>query len=171
MGRLIAQAGAVLVSGGIGGVMEAACRGAKSGGGLTVGVLPGRDAAEANPYVDVAVVTGMGSARNAIVVRSADAVIAIDGSYGTLSEIAHALDQGKRVVSLGSWDVARIGADPDRIRTARTPEEAVRLAVAELTRTSAGRSPASPSLPSAGSSPASGARRGRRSRGRTGARP
>lgn len=134
VGRLVAQAGAVLVCGGLGGVMEDACRGAKSAGGLTVGILPGADRAEANPFVDVAVVTGMGTARNVIVVRTADALVAVDGSFGTLSEIAHALDQGKRVISLGSWDLAAAGVDPARILTARTPEEAVRLALAEASR-------------------------------------
>lgn len=129
VGRRIAQSGASLVCGGLGGVMEAACRGAKAAGGLTIGILPGDEKESANPHVDVAVVTAMGSARNVIVVRTADALIAIDGRYGTLSEIAHALDLGKTVVSLGSWDLAAIGADADRIVTAKTAEEAVRLAL------------------------------------------
>jgi uncharacterized protein (TIGR00725 family) len=150
VGRLVAAAGAVLVCGGLGGVMEAACRGAKAAGGLTIGILPGGEAAEANASVDVSIVTAMGTARNVIVVRTADALVAVDGSYGTLSEIAHALDLGKRVVSLGSWDLGRAGVDPTRILAATTPEEAVRLALAEATRgASAGRSPVSPSLPSA----------------------
>src|SRR3990170_5769803 len=134
VGRLVAQAGAVLVCGGLGGVMEAACRGAKSAGGLTIGILPGGDRAEANPFVDVAVVTGMGTARNVIVVRTADALVAVDGSYGTLSEIAHALDQGKRGVSLGSWGLSPARVDSARILAARSPEEAVRLALAEAAR-------------------------------------
>jgi len=134
VGRLVAQAGAVLVCGGLGGVMEAACRGAKSAGGLTIGILPGGDRIEANPFVDVAVVTGMGTARNVIVVRTADALVAVDGSFGTLSEIAHALDQGKRVVSLSSWDLSALGVDPTRILAAKSPEEAVRLALAEAAR-------------------------------------
>lgn len=129
LGRLLAEAGAVVVCGGLGGVMEAACRGAKTAGGLTIGILPGGDAAEANAYVDVPIVTAMGTARNVIVVRTSEALVAVDGSFGTLSEIAHALDQGKRVVSLGSWDLAQVGVDPDRIPRARTPEEAVRLAL------------------------------------------
>jgi len=134
IGRRLAEAGAVLVCGGLGGVMEAACRGAKAAGGLTVGILPGADRGDANPYVDVPIVTAMSTARNVILVRTADAIIAIDGAYGTLSEMAHAMDQGKRVVSLGAWDLAAIGADRDRILTAETPDEAVRLALASVER-------------------------------------
>ena len=139
VGRLVAQAGAILACGGLGGVMEAACRGAKSAGGLTIGILPGADAADANPYVDIAIPTAMSTARNVILVRTADAVIAIDGAYGTLSEMAHALDQGKRVVSLGAWDLARIGADTTRLVTAETAEDAVRLALAPFKPPSANR--------------------------------
>jgi uncharacterized protein (TIGR00725 family) len=95
----------VIVSGGLRGVMEAACRGAKEAGGLTVGILPGTDRAAANAFVDVAMPTGLGEARNALVVRAADALIAVGGGYGTLSEIALALKAGKRVVGLGSWDI------------------------------------------------------------------
>jgi len=125
IGRLLAEAGAVLVCGGRGGVMAAACRGAKSAGGLTIGILPGVDARDANPWVDVPIVTGLGGARNTIVVRSADAVIAVGGAYGTLSEIAFALRWGKPLVGLGTWELARGGA-PDRgIIRAETPEEAV----------------------------------------------
>ena len=134
VGRLVAEAGGVLVCGGLEGVMEAACRGAKSVGGLTIGILPGGSKAEANPYVDVPIVTGIGAARNVIVVRTADALIAIDGAYGTLSEIAHALDLGKGVVSLGSWDLAKAGVDTSRIVAAKSPEDAVRLAMVEARR-------------------------------------
>ena len=134
IGRRLAETGAVLVCGGLGGVMEAACRGAKAAGGLTVGILPGADRGDANPYVDVPIVTAMSTARNVILVRTADAIIAIDGAYGTLSEMALAMDQGKRVVSLGAWDLAAIGADRDRILTAETPDEAVRLALASVER-------------------------------------
>jgi len=127
VGRLLAEAGAVLLCGGRGGVMAAACRGAKSAGGLTIGILPGMDASEANPWVDVPIVTGLGEARNAIVVRTAEAVIAIGGGYGTLSEIGFALKWGKRVVGLSTWELTR-GGVPDRsIIRAETPEEAVRL--------------------------------------------
>ena len=94
-----------MVCGGLGGAMEAACRGAKAEGGTTVGILPGGDRSAANPYVDVAVPTGLGEARNALVVRAADAVIAVAGGYGTLSEIALALSAGKPVVGLGTWEL------------------------------------------------------------------
>jgi len=134
VGRLLAEAGAVVVCGGLGGVMEAACRGAKSAGGLTVGILPGGDAREANPFVDLAITTGMGTARNVIVVRTADAVIAIDGAYGTLSEMAHALEQGRRIVSLGAWDLGKMGVDSERVVVAKTPEDAVRFALSGLPR-------------------------------------
>jgi uncharacterized protein (TIGR00725 family) len=129
-GRLLAEAGAVLVCGGRGGVMAAACRGAKSAGGLTVGVLPGDDASQANQWVDVPIVTGLGEARNTIVVRSAQAVIAVGGSHGTLSEIAFALKWGKRVVGLGTWELARRGIPEREILRATTAEEAAELALA-----------------------------------------
>ena len=108
VGRALGEAGAVLVCGGRGGVMEAACRGAKATGGTTVGILPGSDRADANPYVDVALATGMGELRNGLIVRSADALIAIGGAFGTLSEVALALQAGKAVVGLGSWDLEAI---------------------------------------------------------------
>lgn len=119
-GRLLARGGAVLVTGGLGGVMEAASRGARKEGGLVVGVVPQETA---NAWVDVVIKTGMGDARNVILANTADAFIAIGGSHGTLSEIAFALKRGKAVVSLGSWEV-----DP-AIRRARTPRQAVRLAL------------------------------------------
>ncbi|MFQ6100497.1 MAG: TIGR00725 family protein [Anaerolineae bacterium] len=130
VGRALAQAGAVLVCGGRGGVMEAACRGAKSAGGLTVGILPGTETSEANPYVDVPIVTGLRCARNVIVARTAQAVIAVGGSYGTLSEIAFALNFGRPVVGLGTWEVRREGHPPALILRASTPEEAVERALA-----------------------------------------
>src|SRR2546423_2341679 len=105
VGRGLAEAGAVVVCGGLGGVMEAACRGAKAGGGTTVGILPGSDRAQANEFVDVALATGLGEARNALVVRAADALIAVAGEYGTLSEIALALKTGTPVVGLGTWEI------------------------------------------------------------------
>jgi len=107
VGRAVGDAGAILVCGGRDGVMEAACRGAKEAGGLTVGILPGLDRSEANAFVDVAVPTGMGEARNALVVRAADAVIAVDGGYGTLSEIALALVAGTPVVGIATWELRR----------------------------------------------------------------
>ena len=93
--------------------MEAACRGAKESGGRTVGILPGADRSAANPYVDVAIATGLGEARNALVVRAADALIAVGGGYGTLSEVALALKAGKRVVGLDSWDIDGVVAATD----------------------------------------------------------
>jgi uncharacterized protein (TIGR00725 family) len=116
----------VLVCGGLGGVMEAACRGAKEAGGTTVGILPGSDRSDANPHVDVAVSTGLGEARNALVVRAADALIAIGGGYGTLSEVALALRAGKRVVGLGTWDV-------EGVEMAGSPEAAVAAVLRDLT--------------------------------------
>jgi uncharacterized protein (TIGR00725 family) len=110
-GALIAEAGAGLVSGGLGGVMEAACRGARSRGGLTLGLLPGPDRDAANGWVVVAVPTGLGEARNALVVRAADAVVAIGGGWGTLSEIALALKTGVPVVGVGTWEPAIAGGE------------------------------------------------------------
>jgi hypothetical protein len=127
VGRLLARAGAVVVCGGLGGVMEAASRGAREEGGFVVGVLPGGSPAEANPWVDVPVATGLGYTRNALVVMNADAVIAVDGEYGTLSEIAYGKIHGKKVVGLGTWDVKGV-------ETAATPEEAVRMALDGLAR-------------------------------------
>lgn len=123
VGREIAQAGAVLVCGGRKGVMEAASRGAHEAGGLVVGILPGASPQEANPFVDIPIVTNMGLARNAIVVQTAQAVVAVDGSYGTLSELAFALQLGKPIVGLQTWEVDA------RIYRAQTPTEAVQWAV------------------------------------------
>jgi uncharacterized protein (TIGR00725 family) len=128
VGTALAQLGAVLVCGGLGGVMEAACRGAKDVGGTTIGILPGYDRAEANPFVDVAVPTGMGEARNALVVRCADALVAVGGEFGTLSEIALALRDGKPVVGLDTWELRRDGRTVDAIITATAPERAATLA-------------------------------------------
>jgi len=105
VGVEIARAGAVLVCGGLGGVMEAASRGAREAGGRTVGILPGPDRSAANPSIEIAIPTDMGHARNAIVVRASDALIAVGGAYGTLSEIALALKMGKPVVGLQSWEI------------------------------------------------------------------
>lgn len=125
-GSLIADAGCVLVNGGLGGVMAASAKGAKSKGGLTIGLLPGLDPAAANHYIDIPVPTGLGEMRNLLIVRSAAAVIAIGGGYGTLSEIALALKASKPVVGLQTWDVS-----PD-IRKAANASEAVRLALSAL---------------------------------------
>lgn len=104
-GSLIATRKAAVVCGGLGGVMQAACEGAKKAGGLTIGILPGRSKENANKYVDIAVATGMNEARNAVIVNTADAFVAIDGEFGTLSEIAFALKQGKPVAGIGTHDV------------------------------------------------------------------
>ena len=131
VGRLLAQKGAAVVCGGLGGVMEAACRGARSAGGLTIGILPGTSRHEANPYVDIPIVTGMREARNVIVVSSAQSVIAVRGSFGTLSEIAHALKLGIPVVGLGSWELSQESRDePGRIIPAADPVDAVHKALA-----------------------------------------
>ncbi|MDD8026581.1 MAG: TIGR00725 family protein [Acidobacteriota bacterium] len=122
VGRLIAEAGAILVCGGLSGVMTAAARGAREAGGLTIGILPGAAPGDANPYIDVAIATGLGYTRNALVVMNTDAVIAVDGEFGTLSEIAYGNIFSKPVVGLGTWEVK--GVTP-----AKTPEEAVRLAL------------------------------------------
>src|SRR3954452_9733152 len=122
VGRGLAEAGAVVVCGGLGGVMEAACRGARGAGGVTVGILPGSDRADANEFVSVAIATGLGEARNALVVRAADALVAVGGEYGTLSEIALALKTGTPVVALGSWEI-------DGVVRASSAEEAVERAL------------------------------------------
>jgi uncharacterized protein (TIGR00725 family) len=124
VGRLLAEAGAVLVCGGLGGVMEAAARGAAGAGGLVLGVLPGADAAAANPHVTVPLPTGMGEARNALVVRFADAVIAVGGGWGTLSEVALAKKMGVPVVLLAPDRTA--GLD---LETAPSPERAAAMAL------------------------------------------
>jgi uncharacterized protein (TIGR00725 family) len=127
VGRALGEAGAVIVCGGLGGVMEAACRGARSAGATTLGLLPGRDRSVANEYVTVAVATGIGELRNGLVVSAADAVLAVGGEFGTLSEIGFALRLGMPVVGLRTWELARGGAVDDRIVRAEGPEEAARM--------------------------------------------
>ncbi len=105
VGRLIAKRGAFLVCGGLGGVMEAAAKGAKAEGGTTVGILPQTEKESSNPYIDIPVATGFGEGRNVVIVRTADALIAVGGEYGTLSEIAFALKMGKTVVGLNTWEI------------------------------------------------------------------
>ena len=128
VGREIARRGAILICGGLTGVMEAACRGARSRGGLTIGVLPGPDASAANPHVLIPIVTNMGYARNVVVVRSADAIIAIGGGYGTLTEIGYALDAKIPVIGINTWSIARNGEADRSIHIAGGAREAVRLA-------------------------------------------
>ena len=129
VGRELAMRGAILVCGGLGGVMEAACKGAQSEGGLTIGILPGESRQAANPYVQIPVVTGIGYARNVAVVKSAQAVIAIGGSYGTLSEIGHALRSGIPVIGLNTWSLSRNGRQDNSIILAQNPTEAVNKAL------------------------------------------
>lgn len=124
VGRGVAAAGHVLISGGLGGVMEAASRGAASRRGLVVGLLPGSDRSAANPYVSLAVPTGLGEMRNTLLVRSADAVICVGGSWGTLSEVALAMRTGVPLVMLGGWDL------PPGPALATSASEAVDLALA-----------------------------------------
>jgi uncharacterized protein (TIGR00725 family) len=124
VGRELALLGAVVVTGGLGGAMEAACRGAKAEGGTTVGILPSGDRYDANDWVDVAVPTGLGEGRNALVARAADALVAIAGEFGTLSEIAFALKLGRPVVGLDTWQLARNGEPVEAIVVAATPAEA-----------------------------------------------
>jgi uncharacterized protein (TIGR00725 family) len=129
VGALLAAAGHHVVTGGLGGVMAAAARGARGAGGTVVALLPGDDPATANPYCDVVVATGLGQARNAVVVRSATAVIAVGGSWGTLSEVALARRLGRPVVWLRGWQVA--GPD-DPVPTAATAPEAVATVMSAL---------------------------------------
>ena len=131
-GQELARSGAILLCGGRGGVMSAACAGARAGGGLTIGVLPGADAAESppNPHLDVALWSGLGQARNLVLVLSGRAVIAIGGGWGTLSEVALALKHGRRVVLLESWDLRRPdGAAEPNLRRAASAAEAVAMAL------------------------------------------
>jgi hypothetical protein len=124
IGRLIAEAGAVLVCGGLGGVMEGASRGCAEAGGLVVGILPGPGAGEANPYVGIPVSTNMGHARNIVIAHTAQSLIAVEGEYGTLSEMAIGLKLGRQVIALGNRFLL------EGVVVASTPQEAVRLAMA-----------------------------------------
>ena len=134
VGYLIARRGAILICGGRGGVMEASARGAREGNGITVGILPGESAAEANPYIDIPIVTGLGNARNAVNVLTSQAIIAIAGSYGTLSEIALALKCGTPVVGLKTLSLFSPGGEALPITLAQSAEEAVDSALALISR-------------------------------------
>jgi uncharacterized protein (TIGR00725 family) len=136
VGRELARRGAVLVCGGLGGVMDAACRGAREAGGITVGLLPGPDRAGASGHLAVALPTGMGELRNGLIVRAADAVVAVGGEYGTLAEIGFALKLGRPVVGLATWELRRHGRAVEAVVTAPDPAGAVERALA----LSAGRS-------------------------------
>lgn len=129
IGRELAKQGAILLCGGLGGVMEAACKGARTEGGITIGILPGGSRQTANRYVQIPIVTNLGEARNVIVVKSAQAVIAIGGGYGTLSEIGHALRNGIPVVGLSTWSLSRNGQPDNLIVLAQNPSEAVEKAL------------------------------------------
>jgi uncharacterized protein (TIGR00725 family) len=129
VGRELAKKGAILVCGGEGGVMEAACRGAVAEGGLTIGILPGESRQTANPYVIVPIVTGIGAARNIIVVKSSQAVIAIGGGYGTLSEISFALKNNIPVIGLNTWALTRRNQEDKTIIITEDPIHAARLAI------------------------------------------
>jgi uncharacterized protein (TIGR00725 family) len=128
VGRGLAERGAVLLCGGSTGVMEAACKGAKSAGGTTVGILPGWHRSEANDYVDIAIPTGLGEMRNGLIVRAADVVVAVAGEFGTLSEVALALKTNTPVVALRSWELHKRGRRVEAFIEATTPEEAVAAA-------------------------------------------
>ena len=119
IGQYLAEEKHIIVCGGMRGVMDAVCRGAKSRNGMTIGILPGNSKDDANPHIDIPIVTAMSHARNAIIVRTADVLVAIDGSYGTLSEIALALACGKRVLGVGTWDI-------DGVEQVKSPEELYR---------------------------------------------
>jgi hypothetical protein len=126
IGREVAAHRAVLVTGGLTGVMEAAAKGANAAGGLTIGILPAFSAHDANPYIDLPIVTGLGEARNIIIIRTSEVLIAVGGGYGTLSEIAFALRLHKPVIGLDTWDVA------EPIIRVHTPQEAITKAFALL---------------------------------------
>lgn len=125
VGRLLAKKGIIIITGGLGGVMEAACRGASLENGITIGILPTLSKEDANPYVKIPIPTGLGEMRNALIVRASDALIAIGGEYGTLSEIAFALKTGKKVVGLKTWDIKGI-------TKVYSPEEAVNIILTSI---------------------------------------
>ncbi len=129
IGRLIAEGNARLVCGGLDGVMKYSCKGAKSAGGLTIGILPGIERSDANEFVDIPIATGINIARNVIIINTADILIAVDGGYGTLSEIAFALNLEKPVIALDTWYVETAGkVDDELFFRVHSPEEAVKLA-------------------------------------------
>jgi hypothetical protein len=129
VGRLIGEKGLLMLCGGLSGVMEAAAKGAKAAGGLTIGILPQDKKEYANPYIDIPIATGLGIGRNVIIARTADVLIAIGGEYGTLSEIAFALQLGKPVIGISTWDI-------DGVIKAISPEDAVQKAIEMLKKES-----------------------------------
>ncbi len=130
VGRQLARRGVTVACGGLQGVMEAVCRGAKEAGGITIGILPGTNPGDANRYVDIPICTGIGYARNSIVVHTGRAVIAVDGAYGTLSEMGHALAESIPVIGLKTWALSQEGLEDSRVIIATDPEDAVEKAVA-----------------------------------------
>ena len=122
VGQRIGEKGAILVCGGLGGVMEAAARGTKKGGGITIGILPGTSPKDANKYIDFPLATGMGYTRNSLVAMNADVLIAVDGQFGTLTEIAYGTLYGLKVIGIGTWDI-------QGVKNAETAEEAIDLAL------------------------------------------
>ncbi len=122
VGQLIAEKGAILICGGLSGVMEASSRGAKQAGGLTIGILPGNSPQDANPNIDIAIATGLGYGRNSLVAMNSDVIIAVDGQYGTLTEIAYGRIYGKKIIGLGTWDI-------EGVIKAESAEEAVNTAL------------------------------------------
>ena len=132
VGRELAINKIIVACGGLGGVMEAACKGAKEKGGSTIGILPGSSAKEANNFVDIPIITGIGFARNMVVVKTGQAVIAVGGSFGTLSEIGHALSADIPVIGLSTWDLPNRGEENRRIIKATSPKHAVELAMEQI---------------------------------------
>ena len=130
VGKEIARAGAAVVCGGLSGVMEAVCRGARKEGGLTIGIIPSDNKADANPFVQIPIVTGMGMGRNVMLVKTADVLIAIGGEFGTLSEIAHSLNIGKKVIGLRTWKLEKAHTRPiPNLVEVDSPRRAVALAL------------------------------------------
>lgn len=134
VGYLLGKEDVVVVCGGRGGVMEAVCRGAQKAGGLTIGILPSHDPTSGNPYIDIALPTGLGHNRNAIVAQAGEAVIAIGGGYGTLSEIGIALKSGRKVIGIGTWNVLDKFGKTIKIMHADTAQEAIELALIDQLR-------------------------------------
>ncbi len=132
VGRLLAARGYIVLTGGLGGVMEAACRGAREAGGLTIGVLPGIVRSAANPYVDLVLTTGLSDARNLIIATSGRALVAVDGGLGTLSEIAFALKHGVPVIGLGTWTLSEHPVPGEGVRVVESPAEAVEAVILAL---------------------------------------
>jgi len=131
VGSLLAMANVTVVCGGQGGVMESVCKGAKKNGGTTIGILPGVDPLDSNEYIDIPICTGLGNGRNLLVIRAGQAVIAIGGAYGTLSEIGLALSESKQVIGLNTWSLMKNEKIDCGIIVADSPEQAVEIAISQ----------------------------------------